>query len=205
VEDAAEGLDAAGLIAAADRLQAGLSHRAVEVEDAAAGARLRPGFDALGWNTERLVWMRLDGPAQAVAPPVEISEVAFPRTRPLRAAWFGEEPGAPGDGSDAFFDEVDEVAAVRGTRAMVAWGGAGEPIGFATVTVVGDAAIVDEAWVRPDARGGGIGGALVAAAAAGAGTARTWIVADDEAAAKRLYARLGFRPMWIQHVFTRLP
>jgi hypothetical protein len=31
------------------------------------------------------------------------------------------------------------------------------------------------------------------------------IEADDEGDAKRLYERLGFRTVWVRHVFTRLP
>jgi GNAT superfamily N-acetyltransferase len=205
VEDGAEGLDAAGLAAVADRLQDGLTHRAVEVEDEAAGARLRPGFDALGWETERDVWMELEGPAPAASAPVEISEVPFPQTRALRAAWFGEEPSADDDGGDAFFDEVDEVAAQRGTRALLAWDGAGRPAGYVTFRVAGDAASIDEAYVERRHRGAGIGGALVSAAVAAGGAARTWIVADDERDAKRLYERLGFRPVWRQHSFVLLP
>ena len=205
VEDAAEGLEAPELAAAADRLQDGLTHRAVEVEDEAAGARLRPGFDALGWETERLVWMGLEGPAHGAPAAVEISEVTYPRTRPLRAAWFAEEPSSDDDGGDAFFDEVDEVAAGRGARALLAWGPAGEPVGFVTFAPVDGAAVVDEAWVDPRHRGVGIGGALVSAAVAAVGAPRTWIVADDEGDPKRLYERLGFTPTWRQHSFVRLP
>ena len=48
-------------------------------------------------------------------------------------------------------------------------------------------------------------GSLVTAAARAAGGAATWIIADDEGDSKRLYQRLGFREVWIQHVFTRRP
>jgi hypothetical protein len=45
----------------------------------------------------------------------------------------------------------------------------------------------------------------VAAAARAAGATEAFIVADDEGDPKRLYQRLGFRPVWIQHEFTRRP
>jgi hypothetical protein len=35
-----------------------------------------------------------------------------------------------------------------------------------------------------------------AAITAAAGAGDLWIVADDEARAKEIYARLGFRPVW---------
>jgi GNAT superfamily N-acetyltransferase len=210
VEDAAEDVGADELAAAADRLQTGFAHRQVEVEDAAAGERLRPGFEALGWEAERLVWMALDGPAHAApaAAGVEIAEVPFAETRPLRMAWMLDAPDAPRAESDvrAFMLVEENVIARRGSRALVArQPGGGGPIGYAAVGAVADAAEVEQVYVTPGRRGGGIGGALVAAAVAAAGMPRTWIVADDEGAPKRLYARLGFRPAWIQHVFTRRP
>jgi GNAT superfamily N-acetyltransferase len=60
-------------------------------------------------------------------------------------------------------------------------------------------------YVAPELRGHRTGGALVAAAARAAGAPETFIVADDEGDPKRLYRRLGFRPVWIQYEFTRRP
>jgi GNAT superfamily N-acetyltransferase len=209
VEDAAEGLSAEALAAVADRLQAGLSHRQVEVEVQATGERLRPGFAALGWHVERTVWMELEGAPRGVAArtgPGELSEVPFTRTRALREAWFGTSPFALGPDAVARFMAVEErVAARRGTRALMAWGPAGEPAGFAAFARSGPAAEVEQVYVEPSRRGRGTGGRLVAEAVRLAGAGRTWIVADDEDEAKRLYARLGFVPTWIQHVFTRTP
>lgn len=208
VEDGAGGLTVPELVAAADRLQADVAHRQVEVQDQRAGERLRPGFEAAGWICERLVWMALDGPARAPAgdAPVEIGELPFPRTRALREAWFGtsafirDEPGR-----QRFLRLEEAVAARRGTRALAAFAPAGEPAGFVAFSVVGGEAEVEQVYVDPAHRGAGLGGALVAAAVAAARTPRNWIIADDEAAPKRLYARLGFAPVWIQHVFTRVP
>jgi ribosomal protein S18 acetylase RimI-like enzyme len=211
VEDGAQGLDTAGLVAAADELQAGLAHRQVEVEDPAAGERLRPGFDALGWVAERLAWMVLDGApprvgGDAVSAGVELGEVPFARTRPLREAWFGTSTLAGSPAARSHFLGVEErVAARRGTRALAAWGASGDPLGFVAFSVLGDAAEVEQVYVVPRHRGHGMGAALVYAAVAAAGARATWIVADDEGDAKRLYERLGFATAWIQHVFTRAP
>jgi GNAT superfamily N-acetyltransferase len=208
VEDGARGLTVPELIATADRLQSGLGHRQVEVEDERAGTRLRPGFEAAGWICERLVWMALDGPARAGAgaATAEIGEVPFPRTRALREAWFGTSPFAGDAQTQERFLRMEEmVAARRGTRALAAFAPAGEPAGFAAFSVVGGEAEVEQVYVDPARRGAGMGGALVAAAVAAARTPRSWIIADDEGAPKRLYGRLGFRPVWIQHVFTRTP
>ena len=60
----------------------------------------------------------------------------------------------------------------------------------------------------PERRNGGLGGALVCRALeeAHAGGARHALIeADDTGDAKRLYERLGFRTVWVRHVFTRKP
>jgi ribosomal protein S18 acetylase RimI-like enzyme len=174
------------------------------VEDAAAGERLRPGFEALGWDAERLVWMELTGPAHGTQAPAEIAEVPFERTRPLREAWFlgsGWMPTA--EAARHFMDLEERVAARAGARALIAWGAAGEPVGYVTFSATRDGAEIQQAYVEPPRRGNGVGGALIDAAVAAAGAPTTLIVADDAEDAKRLYARLGFEPVWIQHQFTR--
>jgi GNAT superfamily N-acetyltransferase len=191
------------LASAADRLQGDLGHRQVEVEDEAAGERLRPAVTALGWTTERLVWMRLDGP-----PPdgPDFEQVPFGATRELRLAWTRTASWATGEQTALRFSELEEaVAHIRGSRALLARNAAGEPAGFAIFQARGRGAEVEQAYVMPELRGQGTGGALVAAAARAAGAQQTFIVADDEGDPKRLYLRLGFRPVWLQHVFTRRP
>jgi GNAT superfamily N-acetyltransferase len=204
VEGPDSGLSAADVLAAADRIQAGLPHRHVEVEDEAAGARVRPGLTARGWVVERNAWMALDGPGNATAPAVEVTEVPFARTRALRDEWAGQWPGGPAE-RERFMAAEELVAARRGTRALAAWGGGGEPIGFATFSAAAGSAEVEQVYVRPARRGAGAGATLVAAAVAAAAARTTFIVADDEGDPKRLYARLGFGPVWVQHVFTRRP
>jgi len=202
------GIALASLVSVADRLLDGLRHRQVEVEDAAAGERLRPGFEALGWSASRLVWMELEGPAHAVpeAAGVEIAEVPLVRTRPLREAWFTTSGWmSTPELAREFMTLEEHVAARAGTRALMAWGAGGEALGYASFCVAGDTAEVEQAYVVPDHRGAGIGGALVAAAVEAAGTPTSFIVADDEEEAKRLYDRLGFAPVWIQHQFTLRP
>ena len=202
------GLTADALAGVADALLAGLAHRQLEIEDEAAGERLRPRFDTLGWDTERLVWMELTGPVRGApaAHPVEICEVPFPRTRPLREAWFLASGWLHDTDAVRRFMELEERVGARiGMRALVAWGAAGEPVGYVAFTCRDGGADIDQAYVDPERRGGGIGGALIAAAVEAAGAASTFIVADDEEDAKRLYVRLGFEPVWIQHQFTRRP
>jgi GNAT superfamily N-acetyltransferase len=187
-------------------LQGDLAHRQVEVEDEAAGARLRPGFEALGWAAERLSWLLLEG-APLAGPDME--EVPFEATRELRLEWAVTFPWSTDEAAARRFAEhEDKVAALRGSRALIARGEGGEAVGFATFGAQRGAAEIEQVYVTESERGRGTGGALVSAAtraAGAAGAAETFILADDDGDSKRLYERLGFRPVWIQHVFTRRP
>jgi ribosomal protein S18 acetylase RimI-like enzyme len=185
------------LVHTADVRLGDLDHRRVEVDDEAAGARLRPGFAALGWTTERLVWMWHAGPPP---PGAAFAEVPFSATRGLRIEWTRSALPSSSEAVVRGLALQEEMAAERrGSRALVADGG------FAIFLVHGDVAEIDQVYVTPGRRGRGLGGALVAAAVRAAGAAETFIVAEDGGAATRLYARLGFRPVWRQHTFTRRP
>jgi GNAT superfamily N-acetyltransferase len=87
------------------------------------------------------------------------------------------------DRSATFFAHLDEDAA---------------PAGIAAVWVHDGAADLVSMWVRPDARGRGVGEALVMAAAGWArardhGTLFLWVT-ELNAPARRLYERCGFTP-----------
>jgi len=203
VEGPDTGVSADALVRTADILQGDLQHRQIEIEDDAAGERLRPRFDALGWATERLTWMMLDGPPPAGP---DFDEVPFPETAALRIEWSRSAPWAPDErAAQLFSTHEDSVAALRGTRALVARDAAGVPTGFVAFGTQGDSAEVEQVYVSPTHRDRGVGGGLVAAAARTAAGTATFIIADDEGESKRLYARLGFAPVWMQHVFTRRP
>jgi predicted GNAT family acetyltransferase len=196
------GVGADELAAAADRFQDGLNHRRIEIEDEAAGGRLRPGFEQLGWRTSRLVWLALSDPPGGA----DFDEAPFEATRDLRLEWARSEGFALGEREfQRQADAEEDVARRRGLRALVERDEEGRPVGYVTFLTDGDTAEVEQAFVQPALRGRGTGGALVAAAARAAAASETFIVADDEGDPKRLYLRLGFRPVWIQHEFTRRP
>jgi ribosomal protein S18 acetylase RimI-like enzyme len=196
------GASADELAAVAERLQEGLRHRRIEVEDEATGARLRPAFELLGWKTARLVWLALSDPPAGP----DFEEVPIEATRELRLEWARSE--ALEISEREFLRQADaeeDVARRRGLRALVERDAGGRPVGYATFYTDGSTAEVEQAYVEPALRGRGTGGGLVAAAARAGGATETFIVADDEGDPKRLYQRLGFRPVWIQHEFTRRP
>jgi GNAT superfamily N-acetyltransferase len=203
VEGPDSGVSADALVHAADVVQGHLAHRLVEVEDEAAGRRLRPGFAALGWAAERLAWLELEG-VPAGAP--EFDEVPFPETRRLRLEWASGSPwDTDPEARERFSEHEDRTAELRGSRALIARDAGGAPVGFASFRRDGDTAEIEQVYVTESRRGHGTGGALVTAAVRAAGAPATFIVADDEGDSKRLYQRLGFREAWIQHVFTRKP
>jgi GNAT superfamily N-acetyltransferase len=206
VEGGDPGLDAGRLAAFADEALAGLQHRRVDVEDLAAGERVRPGFEAMGWVCERLAFLHRELPARERDAPAGMSlEVgAFEATRPLRMAWQGDSIwGDPPD----FFRVEEAAAALVGTRSVVASAG-GEPAGFSAFAAHGDTMEVELVFCLPERRNAGLGGALVSRAlvvGAAEGVRHALIEADDVGHAKRLYERLGFRTIWVRHSFTRRP
>jgi hypothetical protein len=87
LEEPAPTATALEVAAWADRLMASLEHRKVEVFDDATGERLRPGFEALGWHPEVLVWMIHDGPPPAADSRLPVSPADDESIRPLRRRW----------------------------------------------------------------------------------------------------------------------
>jgi GNAT superfamily N-acetyltransferase len=206
IEGGDPGLDAQAVVAAAEPALADLGHRRIEAEDTAAGARLAPGFAELGWVVERLAFLHRELPAAAPGGTqgAELAIEGFEATRELRAAWQGESIWGEGEGF-ALIEE--QVAARRGTRAAVGRLD-GAPAGFAGFSAHGDTVEIETVFCMPERRNGGLGGALIARAlqeAHAAGARHALIEADDTGDAKRLYERLGFRTVWVRHVFTRVP
>jgi GNAT superfamily N-acetyltransferase len=206
VEGGVSGLEADALAAAAEPAFEGLDHRRIEVVDVAAGERLAPGFEAMGWVAERLAFLERELPAGERAAPAgtELEVGSFEASRPLRLAWRGESIW---DDPPEFI-EVEEAAAARvGTRSVVAWSD-GKPSAFSAFVVHGDTMEVELAFALPERRNGGLGAAVISralAVAAAEGAHHALIEADDDGDSKRLYERLGFCTTWVRYVFTRKP
>ncbi len=192
----------AELSAFADRALAGLEHRLIEFEAAESAEPLRADFEQRGWRSLRLLWMRHTGEL----PPgdsADVEEVPYGAVDDLRVRWHHED--FPGLDPAAFHRQAREVALKRGARILAARH-AGQPIAFAQLERDADGAEISEVFVRRDHRGQGLGTAVTRAAISGAGSVQDlWISADDEARAKDLYARLGFRGVAKMMQFLRLP
>ena len=197
VEDA-EPIAADAIVATADRALAGMRHRRVTFDHVSAAEPLRAGFEASGWKVMRLLWLRHEGPPPAPDPRHGVEAVPYDAVEHLRRAWHEED--FPGRDPTSFHRAAREVALRRGA-VVLAVRERGEEVAYAQLDGAGagdgDGVEVSHVYVHPDHRGGGRGTAVTCAAIREASGARDiWICADDEDRPKRLYARLGFRPVW---------
>jgi ribosomal protein S18 acetylase RimI-like enzyme len=199
-EDPAMGVEA--LVAVADEALAGLSHRRLDFDVADVAEPLRAGFEAMGWMTERLIWMRHEH-RLPLGPEIAVEEVPYDAVQDLRVAWYQED--FPGMDSGDYHAEAREVAMRAGARVLAVMDGRA-PVAYAQLERHDKAVEITHVYVHPDYRGAGRGTALTRAAIEAAGDAEDiWIVADDEGRPKELYARLGFRLAWAMTEFLRLP
>jgi ribosomal protein S18 acetylase RimI-like enzyme len=202
-EDAGMGVDE--LVAVADEALAGYSHRRIDFEVAAAAGPLRAGFQARGWLTMRLLFMRLETASPPAAADARVEEVGYDDVNDLRVAWHFED--FPDQEPSGYFSQAREVAELRGAR-VLAMLERGRPVAFTQFAGHGDVAEITHVYVHPERRGEGRGTALTRATISAAGDDHVrdlWICADDEDRPKNLYSRLGFRPVWTLTEFTRLP
>jgi predicted GNAT family acetyltransferase len=163
---------------------------------------MRAGFEARGWKTLRLLYLRHEAPPPS-GPQVAVVQVPYDEVKALRAAWHHED--YPGQDPTSYIAAAREVAMRREVQILAVREG-GAPIAFAQLERQGSAAEITQVYVHPDHRGGGRGTALTRAAIEAAGDVPDlWIAADDEDRPKELYARLGFRPAWTAMELTRLP
>ncbi len=199
-EDPAMSVEA--LAAVADEALAGLSHRCLDFDLAEAAEPLRAGFEAMGWKTERLIWMC----HESLVPPgpdIGVEEVPYDTVHDLRVAWHQED--FPGMDPGGYHAEAREVALRCGARVLAVMDGRA-PIAYAQLERHGGTAEITHVYVHPEYRGAGRGTAITRAAIESASDARDiWIVADDEGRPKELYARLGFRAAWAMTEVLRPP
>jgi ribosomal protein S18 acetylase RimI-like enzyme len=197
------GMSAAALAAFADEALVEVEHRRVDIEPLDVAERLRPEFEAMGWQSERLVWMRHEAPPPPAGPPMRIEEVTWDAVRDLRVAWHHED--FPQLDLGNHLEEAREVARMHGAR-VIAVRERGEPVAYAQVEWDDGSAEITQVFVHRDHRGRGMGTAVTRAAIEAAGEVDDlWIVADDEGRPKHLYASLGFRPVWRSVHMLRLP
>lgn len=196
-------VEAADMIALADRELGDCGHRLVEwtipMPDGVV-AELRER----GWMANPLLFMLHDNRALA-EDRAELVEVDYDAVRELRDIWHREDFGEHID-TEAFHVQAREVAELADVRVIAAVGD-GRPSGFAEVETHDGGSEVTQVFVRPERRGAGLGRALtVRAIRVGADAApQVWICAARDKRPRRLYHRLGFRPVVETGVAILLP
>ncbi len=198
------------LVAAAEDHHGDLGHRKVHVFPEAVGERVRSSMTERGFTCVELLYMIHDGELPPVPGDVELRAAPDEAARPLREQWHATAPWLTGSDALATFLEAEKRAheLLGGHVLLVDGPGPGGLAAYVRVEVTGAMGEIAEAYAIPEVRGRGIGGALVAAGAreiAAAGAEHILIVADAAERAQHLYERLGFRPVWRMHDFTRRP
>ena len=197
------GMGVEELAAFADEALAGLVHRRIDFDVCEAAASRRAGFEALGWRSLALVWMRYERHPRGIAYG-GVEEVPYDAVHDLRLAWYAEDH--PEQIAGGYHAQARDVAMMRGARVFATYDDSGRPAAFAQLEHHGDGAEITQVYVHPDHRGQGQGTGMTIAAIAAAGDVRDlWIAADDEDRPKERYARLGFRPAWRSMEITRWP
>lgn len=204
LEVPAPDLDAERLSRAVDRLQARLAHRRLEVLDDASARAVDAGMVARGWERNRSVLMGWDGGEPPLAPAVE--EVPYAAVERLREEWLRADGRRRDDEAVEQGLAADRLTfAATPTRAFAAVQ-AGRPLAYGLLLDLGEAALVEDVYTTPAARGRGLGAAvvhrLVWESRAG-GHADTVLATDAGGRARALYARLGFVPLGFVHRFLR--
>lgn len=224
-EPAPPDLTAGSLDALAQRWLGDLPHHLAVLDDAAAGERISPQLEPLGWVRQRVGVMVLDpagdgghpGPALPSAPASAGSGAAHPLSeRALAAAQraaMAEE--APSHLTAAMLDELVEglarLRAVAATAIGIGVTEAGQTVASACLLLddvpdVGLVGLIEEVGTLRAHRERGharsvLGAAIDTARSAGAGLIAVCVDADDWP--QLMYSRLGFIDVGGQVVFSR--
>jgi hypothetical protein len=198
------GLDAAGLMSEADRLQSGMPHRAIRVDEPDAAARLAPDFAAAGWLVSRTALMVLRRNPDRRIDTSAVAEVDLDRIRIAREAAIRRVHRDLDVAAEAL--EVgalqDEAAGVRAYAALVG----AEVAAYCLLRIGAGGAKLVEVQALARSQGHGVGRATIWGAVAAARSERVnpiFVECQDEEWAKSVYRRLGFDSAGTVHRFVR--
>lgn len=198
------------LAAEAERLMAArnLKPRRVFVDDDRLGAELAPGFDELGWECGRWVYMVLSRPPDRR---VDTGEVTEPGLELVRR---GRDEAARG--ADWYEDEaiVEQIRRYHFRLLETAHGRDfaivrdGVAVSFACLYSDGSNAQIEDVGTLEGYRGQGLSRAVVQRvvdAAREDGCDFVFMAADDDDWPKEFYARIGFETVGRIHNFLKRP
>lgn len=191
---------------------AGMSHRTVGFRDPERGAALAPGFEALGWSAQEIVYMGWEG-GEADLRGVAVEEVAQEGVLELRRQLIrgdlsrvGKEMGVKVVEQLLEYDR--RLGAVAGDRWFAARSRAGELASCCRLLARDGVGQVEDVGTLRRAREQGLGRAVTLAAAAasrGAGDELTFLAAEADDWPQAMYGGLGFEPIGSAWGFRRTP
>lgn len=200
---------AAALADAVDRAQAAAghrSHRKLFVHDAGAGARLSPGFRALGWEVERALVMVLGETPSAGSDAVE--ELDPDLLGPSLVRFTRAEDPSLSDEAVRQLASFGEAMRRDTDVRLFAYLEDGVPVSWCELFSHGGAAQVEGVATLVEHRGRGFASSVVAAAARAsraAGDELTFLVIDEPGGPQALYERVGFTVVGREYAFFRRP
>jgi ribosomal protein S18 acetylase RimI-like enzyme len=191
----------------ADRILggAGHTHRMIVTFVEKVGARLRPQFQALGWQTQRHVFMVQRREPEKGADLSVVTEVDESALRPGRAWMIATYPWGTEEVARQLLDAKILIARRADTR-FFGVEADGEIVAWTDLYLADGVAQIEDVATLPGHRGKGYATAVVlraVEAARRAGAELVFLVADDEDWPKTLYARLGFDPVGLSYKFIR--
>jgi ribosomal protein S18 acetylase RimI-like enzyme len=192
------------LAAEAETVQGSLRHRELVFEDPADGARVAPGFRALGYLVDEAVLMVQH--VVEVGSDVGASEVDAETVRSVVIAARLENPATTREEAEMVAD-FRVVAAERAGTPYFAAELDGVLASYCELRLHDGVAQIEDVNTLEAWRNRGAGRAVVLAAAAAARAARAdlvWLAADADDWPKQLYAMLGFEPVGGMWQCTRL-
>ncbi|MSO42227.1 MAG: GNAT family N-acetyltransferase [Solirubrobacterales bacterium] len=204
------GVEAAELAAAGDEVLGGfeMEHRAAIVGPEADSEELGRGLEALGWRTDDILYMALDGPPPEPGAGVEAVELPHARIAEARRAVMDDEWWGGGDEVARDMLERDRLLDRAGGGRWFGAAHDGRVASYCVLYGADGVGQVESIGTAPDARRRGLARAAVGAATRASvarGDELTFITAEEGDWPKDFYARLGFRPIGRARSFTRPP
>ena len=192
------------VVALAEEQLASTRYVHIVLENQEAGPELEEAFRAAGWKSEREVLMLLSAEPDREADTSVVIEADEDEVAEVMRRWYSEDHLRSGE-LEQLTEFSRRESRACGDRLLGVRSTDGALLAITKLRTAGNTAQVEDVYTTPEARGRGFARALVTRAVelARAGDHDViFITADDNDWPKKLYARIGFRPLgrlWLFH------